>query len=60
MFNGLENLKKFQQKKRDQSCSKDPHFLRIELRQCLYLSVRKLSNLLLHLSPFYGASLNIF
>ena len=60
MFNGLENLKKFQRKKRNQSCSKDPHFLRIELRQCLYLSVRKLSNLLLHLSPFYGASLNIF
>ena len=27
-------------------------WLEIELRQCLYLSVRKLSNLLLHLFPF--------
>ena len=43
---------KFHQRKRDKSCSKDPYFLcrktarnRIELRQNLYLSMRKLSNL---------------
>ena len=42
----------FHQRKRDKSCSKDPYFLcrktarnRIELRQNLYLSMRKLSNL---------------
>ena len=42
----------FHQRKRDKSCLKDPYFLcrktarnRIELRQNLYLSMRKLSNL---------------
>ena len=52
MFNGSANLRKFQRQKRDKSCSKDPYLLcrkalrdGIELRQDLYLSMRKLSNL---------------
>ena len=54
MFNGQENLRKFHQRKGDQSCSKDSCLLcrktvtlgnGIKLRQDLYLSMRKLSNL---------------
>ena len=50
---------KFHQRKHDKSCSKDPCFLcrrtalkRIELRQNLYLSMHKLSNLSL-VSQFF-------
>ena len=52
MFNVPANLRKFHRQKRDKSCSKDPYLLcrkalrdGIELRQDLYLSMRKLSNL---------------
>ena len=52
MFNGSANLRKFHRQKRDKSCSKDPYLLcrkalrdGIELRQDLYLGMRKLSNL---------------
>ena len=55
MFNGPPNLRKFRRRKHDKSCVKDPYFIlffchktqrnEIELRQDLYLSMRKLSNL---------------
>ena len=52
MFNGTPNLRKFRRRKHDKSCSKDPYFFchktqrnEIELRQDLYLSMRKLFNL---------------
>ena len=54
MFNGSANFRKFHghRRKRDNSCSRDPYFLcrktlrnGIELRQDIYLSMRKLSNL---------------
>ena len=54
MFNGSANFRKFhgRRRKRDNSCSRDPYFLcrktlrnGIELRQDIYLSMRKLSNL---------------
>ena len=52
MFSGPANLGKFHSRKRDKSCLKDPYFLwykkllnGIELRQDLYLSMCKLSNL---------------
>ena len=52
MFNGSENLRKFHRRKGDKSCSKDHCLLcrktlhnGIKLRQDLYLSMRKLSNL---------------
>ena len=52
MLNGPANLRKFHRRKRDKSCSKVPYFLcrkalrnGLELRQDLYLSMRKLSTL---------------
>ena len=52
MFNGPPNLRKSRRRKHDKSCLKDPYFFchkpqrnEIELRQDLYLSMRKLSNL---------------
>ena len=62
---GTANLRKFHLRKRDKSCSKDPYFLchktllnGVELRQ--ELSMRKLSNLLHHLSPFSNLSHGVF
>ena len=52
MFNGSENLRKFHRRRGDKSCSKDHCLLcrktllnGIKLRQDIYLSMRKLSNL---------------
>ena len=63
MFDGPENLRKFHRRKRHIACSKDPNFLchktlrnGIELRQDLYHSMRKLSNL----SPFGNLSHGVF
>ena len=63
MFDGPENLGKFHRRKRHISCSKDPNFLchktsrnGIELRQDLYRSMLKLSNL----SPFGNLSHGVF
>ena len=63
MFKNQTNLKIFHQRKRNKSFSKDPYFLcrktlhnGIELRQNLYLSMRKLSKL----SPFGNLSHSVF
>ena len=62
MFNGPANLRKFHRRKRDKSCSKDPYFLcyktlryGMELRQDLYLNMRKLGNL--SLGVFFSVDL---
>ena len=62
MFNGPANLRKFHLRKRDKSCSKDPYFLcyktlsyGMELRQDLYLNMRKLGNL--SLGVFFSVDL---
>ena len=62
MFNGSANLRKFHRRKRDKSCSKDPYFLcyktlcyGMELRQNLYLNMRKLGNL--SLGVFFSVDL---
>ena len=67
MFNSPANLRKFQWRKRDKSFSKDPYFLfrktvrnGRELRQDLYLSKRKLSNLSPFLSHDISFSVDIF
>ena len=62
MFNGPANLRKFHRRKRNKSCSKDSYFLchktlryGMELRQDLYLSMRKLGNL--SLGVFFSVDL---
>ena len=60
MFNSPANLRKFQRRKRDNSFSKDPYFLcrktlrhGRELRQDLYLSMRKLYKTVAFSFPWY-------
>ena len=62
MFNGPANPRKFHLRKRDTFFSKIPIFFvaKHNVVVDLYLSMRKLSNLSRHMSPFGYLSLGVF